>query len=127
MERRNAMHNCKNPFQGKTTRVLCLCSAGLLRSPTLAGELYKRGFNSRAAGVHDYALIPVDNVLLHWADTIIFVNKDLRYTINDKIPAGTNVIELEIPDQYEFRHPELVEIINNEIDKLEQNGDLVNK
>lgn len=127
MERRNAMHNCKNPFQGKATRVLCLCSAGLLRSPTLAGELYKRGFNSRAAGVHDYALIPVDDVLLHWADTIIFVNKDLRYTINDKIPADTNVIELEIPDQYEFRHPELVKIINNEIDKLEKNGNLVNK
>lgn len=127
MERRNALHNCKNPFQGKATRVLCLCSAGLLRSPTLAGELYKRGFNSRAAGVHDYALIPVDNVLLHWADTIIFVNKDLRHTINDKIPADTNVIELEIPDQYEFRHPELVKIINNEIDKLEKNGNLVNK
>ncbi len=127
MERRNALHNCKNPFQGKATRVLCLCSAGLLRSPTLAGELYKRGFNSRAAGVHDYALIPVDNVLLHWADTIIFVNKDLRYIINDKIPADTNVIELDIPDQYEFRHPELVKIINNEIDKLEKNGNLVNK
>lgn len=127
MERRNALHNCKNPFQGKATRVLCLCSAGLLRSPTLAGELYKRGFNSRAAGVHDYALVPVDNVLLHWADTIIFVSKDLRYTINDKIPDDTNVIELEIPDQYEFRHPELVKIINNEIDRLLENGNLVNK
>lgn len=127
MTRFNALHNCKNPFQGKATKVLCLCSAGLLRSPTLAGELYKRGFNSRAAGVHDYALVPVDNVLLHWADTIIFVSKDLRYTINDKIPDDTNVIELEIPDQYEFRHPELVKIINNEIDRLLENGNLVNK
>ncbi len=127
MTRFNALHNCKNPFQGETTKVLCLCSAGLLRSPTLAGELYRRGFNSRAAGVHDYALIPVDQVLLSWADTIIFANKDLRYAIEDMLPADTNVIELAIPDQYEFRHPELVKIINNEIDRLLENGDLVNK
>ena len=127
MTRFNALHNCKNPFQGETTKVLCLCSAGLLRSPTLAGELYRRGFNSRAAGVHDYALIPVDQVLLSWADAIIFVNKDLKYAIEDQLPANTNVIELEIPDQYEFRHPELVKIINNEIDRLLENGDLVNK
>lgn len=127
MTRFNALHNCKNPFQGEATKVLCLCSAGLLRSPTLAGELYKRGFNSRAAGVHDYALIPVDQVLLSWADAIIFVNKDLKYAIEDQLPANTNVIELEIPDQYEFRHPELVKIINNEIDRLLENGNLVNK
>ena len=54
--RANAMHNCTNPYQTGTEKILCVCSAGLLRSPTLAGELYKRGFNTRAAGVHDYAL-----------------------------------------------------------------------
>lgn len=124
--RMNAIYNCKNPFQGEAKRILCVCSAGLLRSPTLAGELYKRGYNTRAAGVHDYALVEVDEVLLMWADTIIFVNKDLKYAIEDRL-LNKHVIEMNIPDSFEFRHPKLVEIINQEIDKLEANGDLANK
>lgn len=124
--RKNALFNCKNPFQGESTRVLCVCSAGLLRSPTLAGELYKRGYNSRSAGVHDYALVQVDEVLILWADVILFVNKELKYAVADKIPEDKKVIELSIPDNYEFRNPALVDIINLNIDKLEEDGHLGN-
>lgn len=118
MIRLNAIHNCTNPSQGDAKKILCICSAGLLRSPTLAGELYKRGFNTRAAGVHDYALIPVDEVLIRWADVIIFVQTGLQYALKGLVTEGKPIIELEIPDIYEYRHPELVEIINAEIDKL---------
>ena len=124
--RMNAMHNCINPYQGKTKKILCICSAGLLRSPTLAGELYKRGYNTRAAGIHDYALIQVDEVLIRWADLIIFVTEGLKNSISSKI-EHKQVIELGIPDIYPYRDPELVEIINKEIDNLEANGDLANK
>lgn len=73
----NALHNCKNPYQGAEKRVLCLCSAGLLRSPTAAFVLQKElGYNTRAAGVTDYALIPVTEVLLEWADEIVCVNEE---------------------------------------------------
>jgi predicted protein tyrosine phosphatase len=67
----NALHNVTNPYQGKDKRVLCLCSAGILRSPSCAVVLNsKYGYNTRAAGVTDYALIPVSTALLEWADEI---------------------------------------------------------
>lgn len=114
--RRNALYNCKNPYQGKYQRILCVCSAGLLRSPTLAGELYKRGYNTRAAGVHDYALIQVDEVLLEWCDTIIFVSPGLKEYV--KIPEDVGVFQMNIPDNFEFRDDVLVEKINKELDAL---------
>lgn len=115
--RANAMHNCTNPYQTGVEKILCVCSAGLLRSPTLAGELYKRGFNTRAAGVHDYALIPVDEVLLKWADTIMFVSKGLREHVTG-IEERHQVYELDIPDRFEWRHPELVASINSTLDEM---------
>ena len=121
------MNDSTNPNQGNARRILCVCSAGLLRSPTLAGELYKRGYNTRAAGVHDHALVEIDEVLLNWADTIIFVQSGLKNALSDDQLKGEHVIELNIPDKYQYRHPELVEIINKEIDRLEANGDLANK
>jgi len=63
MSLRNRIHNSSNPYQGKFKRVLCVCSAGLLRSPTTAFVLSQEpyNYNTRAAGiVDDYALVPVD-------------------------------------------------------------------
>ena len=116
--RMNALHNASNPNQGTTLKILCVCSAGLLRSPTLAGELYKRGYNTRAAGVHDYALILVDEVLLKWANTIIFVQKGLKQYVQNIEHFTGDIVELNIPDQYEWRHPELVNIINKILDEF---------
>ena len=64
----NALHNVTNPYQGPEKRVLCLCSAGLLRSARLAQILQQDyNYNTRNAGVSDYALIPVNTALLAWA------------------------------------------------------------
>lgn len=47
--KKNQLANVGNRFQTKTKKVLCVCSAGLLRSPTLANVLnLKYGFNTRA-------------------------------------------------------------------------------
>ena len=116
--RMNALRNCTNPNQRDIERILCICSAGLLRSPTLAGELYKRGYNTRAAGVHDYALIQVDEVLLKWADTIIFVEPSLQQFISKDSLEGLTIIAMNIPDNYPYRDEELVKIINKLLDDL---------
>lgn len=73
----NRLHNCTNPYQGKTKKVLCVCSAGLLRSPTAAVVLNREyGYNTRACGVDKgHALIPFDDVLAHWADEIVVMEK----------------------------------------------------
>ena len=99
----------------KYKRVLCVCSAGLLRSPTtaviLAGEPFN--FNTRAAGAEeDYALIPVDEVLMKWADEIVCMEDRHAVIINEKFPNhGKPLFTLNVPDNYPYRNPKLVELI----------------
>lgn len=117
-DRMNAMWNCKNPFQGKFKRILTVCSAGLLRSPTLAWYLQKHyDFNCRAVGVHDYALVPIDDILIEWADIIIFVDQDKANIVKDKYSenlANKKTFTFDIPDIYSYREEELIEIIKEE-------------
>lgn len=98
----NALHNASNPYQGKEKKVLCVCSAGLLRSPTIACVLQsKYGYNTRACGVYDYALIPISTALVAWADEVVFAEKEHYNAVKD-----CNVMEqkkyriLEIPDRF---------------------------
>lgn len=108
---RNRLHNCKNPYQGGVKKVLCVCSAGLLRSPTAANVLHREyGFNTRAAGlVPDYALIPVDEVLLTWADEVICMNSDQRNELT--LLTDKPIYSLNIPDSYDFMDAELQQTI----------------
>ena len=113
----NSLHNANNPYQGAEKRVLCLCSAGLLRSPTAAYVLQKElGYNTRAAGVTDYALIPVTEVLLKWADEIVCVNQEtyniLIEDIKRDVPeVDADIVVLDIPDVYSRMDETLQKII----------------
>lgn len=112
----NRLHNCKNPYQGPSKKVLCLCSAGLLRSPTAAFVLSMEpfNFNTRSAGIRDYALIPVDPVLLHWADEIVVMEKWMVDEVfKFKEANGKVVICLDVPDNFSFRDAELMELIKS--------------
>jgi predicted protein tyrosine phosphatase len=107
-----------NPYQDFEIypRWLFVCSAGLLRSATGANLYAKKGYNTRSAGSHTYALTPLSMNLICWADRIIFVNKEnyakalqtfefdegAVMTIKDK---GT---VLDIPDMHNYNAPELV-------------------
>jgi predicted protein tyrosine phosphatase len=111
----------KNPNQGKAKKVLCVCSAGLLRSPTLAWILSNEPFNynTRAAGTaSDYALIVLDEVQLQWADAVVFVDDNnyisACYDFKELIDNMEHYV-LEIPDIYQFRHPRLVEIATQQL------------
>jgi len=113
----NRVHNSTNPNQGKFKRVLCVCSAGLLRSPTVAYVLSQEpyNYNTRAAGIEEsYALIPVDQVLLSWAQEIVCVSKSQKRRLEDSlIEFGYKkpVVCLDIPDNFEYRDPELIAAI----------------
>lgn len=114
----NRLHNIGNQYQGKYKRVLCVCSAGLLRSPTAAWVLSHAPFdcNTRAAGVHDYALVPVDEVLLSWADEVVCMDRH-HADICNSIGKGTlgwkdkNVIVLGIPDNFPYRDAKLIKLV----------------
>ena len=123
----NALHNVTNPYQGKEKRVLCLCSAGILRSPSCAIVLNgKYGYNTRSAGVTDYALVPVSVALLFWADEILCVEQgvsdtlfwDIEHRVQQNLwsedvasSVKNKIITLDIPDIYEYMNPTLQRII----------------
>lgn len=118
----NRMHNSKNPHQGTAKKVLCLCSAGLLRSPTTANVLHREyGYNTRAAGVtEDFALIPVDDVLLEWADEIVCVEASVWRTLEKAYPHVAPItIILNIPDRYSWGDSELEQIIKTQYEEAE--------
>jgi predicted protein tyrosine phosphatase len=112
---RNQLYNITNASQGETKKVLTVCSAGLLRSATLQNMLIKEyGYNVRNCGtVESYALIPISEALVKWADEIIFVNKENYRQVYSDLKQF-NLLDkcyiLDIPDIYEFNDPELIKI-----------------
>lgn len=114
---RNRIHNCANPAQGKFKKVLCVCSAGLLRSPTMAYVFSQEpyNFNTRAVGLDgNYALIPLDPVHLHWADEIVcaeYEQADVLKGMLAVLKIDTEVKNLNLPDSYDYRDEVLVSII----------------
>ena len=118
---RNQLANITNPYQTKAKRVLCVCSAGLLRSPTMANTLHKEyGYNTRACGsCEEFALIPISEALVYWADEIVFVNKDnYNDVLYEKeyadILREKKVVVLNLPDQFCWNEGQLVEIIKEQ-------------
>lgn len=120
---RNRLANVGNVFQTPTKRVLCVCSAGLLRSPTAANVLHQEyGYNTRAAGANkEYALIPLDQALIAWADEIVWVEQDVYDEgwgmFPDTLKHKRNVV-LNVPDHYEWNHPDLRLIIKKQYDDV---------
>lgn len=122
---RNQLYNIHNEFQGNTKKVLCICSAGLLRSATLQNMLIKEyGYNVRNCGTEEsYALIPISEALLLWADEIVFVNKanyrSVQYDLEEIAGLDlSKVFYLNIPDNYSFNDPKLVEICKQQYKEI---------
>jgi len=112
---RNQLYNVNNEYQGTTKKVLTVCSAGLLRSATLQNFLIREyGYNVRNCGtVESYALIPISEALVTWADEIVFVNKENYVMVYEELKFLGFLDKckvLDIPDMYSFNHPELIEI-----------------
>lgn len=121
MGSRNRIANASNKFQGDAKRVLCVCSAGLLRSPTAAKVLSNPpyNFNTRCAGVNeDFALIPVDDVLVYWSDEIVCMTQEHKLSLDASYNTGhRKVIVLDVPDNFERDDPELIRLIKEKYEK----------
>lgn len=110
-----------NSYQGDYKRVLCVCSAGMLRSPTIAHVLSAEPWNcnTRIAGTEPYALTHVTDDLLEWADEIVCADTEHAIYIRSRLMdlalghKDPLIVTLRIPDEYEYRNPELVELINS--------------
>lgn len=120
---RNRIHNSGNSYQENFKKVLCVCSAGLLRSPTAALVLSKPpyNFNTRACGIDtSYALIPIDDVLIYWAEEIVCMNNEQKEQIEKmckKNELERKIINLHIDDSYSYRDDNLIKKIKTEYNK----------
>ena len=110
-----------NPYQGRDKKVLFVCSAGILRSAT-AARIYGRKYNTRCAGTGlDYALIPLTELLMDWADRIVFVTQEnyeqAGYNF-DLVPYKDKIRILDIPDEFEHMDPRLIEEFEQQYEVL---------
>jgi predicted protein tyrosine phosphatase len=90
----------------------------MLRSPTIAHILSADpyNFNTRSAGTAEYALIPVTEDLLMWADEVVCADTEHALWVRDKMMEwmlDKPIIDLQIPDIYEYRNPELIQLIKD--------------
>jgi predicted protein tyrosine phosphatase len=112
-----------NSHQGDYKRVLAVCSANMLRSPTIAHVLASSpyDYNTRSAGTAHFSLIPITDTLLFWADEIVCADTEHATTVNAKLMSlnlDKPIIDLRIPDDYEYRNPELIMLIQKRYDSI---------
>lgn len=125
---RNRFGNATNPYQTTAKKVLTVCSAGLLRSPTTAKVLGEEfDYNCRAAGISDdYALVRVNELLIYWADEIVFVEQSVADQFFAAYPdANTFKYRiLALPDMYSWNDDVLVSEILIQYNDLESYPEL---
>lgn len=112
-----------NRYQGSFRKLLFVCSAGMLRSPTAAAIAVGLGHNARSCGSYvEQALIPVSLNLIFWADWIFFLNainhEETLETFREFPGARTELkaksVVWNIQDNYEY----MEEVLQKEIRDL---------
>jgi len=97
------------------TKILFVCSRNKWRSLTAEKICEKvRGYSVRSAGTEKAARIIVTEGLVGWADWIFVMEKKHADRLRSKFPEsleGKKLICLQIPDNYQYMEPELVELL----------------
>ena len=104
------------------TNLLFICSRNQWRSPT-AEQLWRKHttFNARSAGTSPNARITVNAALLKWADVIFVMETKHRNRLLAKYPGPLKykaLHVLDIPDEYPFNDPELIEELNARVQPI---------
>lgn len=97
--------------EGDETLALFVCSVGMLRSPTAAQWASENlGWNTRSAGIDEYALIPINERLLNWADRIFCMDKKHSNAIPLEFRKKVKV--MHIPDNFNRNDKVLIDLIS---------------
>lgn len=103
-------------------RILFICSQNRLRSPT-AEQVFSShiGIECESAGLNNDAENPVTPELLEWAEIIFVMEKAHRKKLSSKFKphlGNTRVICLDIPDEFEYMDPALIEILKSKVTRI---------
>ncbi|AZO49833.1 MAG: protein tyrosine phosphatase [Mesorhizobium sp.] len=101
--------------------VLFVCSQNRLRSPTAEQVFSKRrDIEVESAGTNHDADNPLTHELVAWADIIFVMEKAHRAKLQKKFRSSlkkARLICLDIPDDYEFMDPELVQLLEAKVSR----------
>ena len=107
--------------------ILFVCSRNEWRSRT-AETIFKNNqdCNVRSAGTEAAARIKVTANLISWADIIFAMEKKHKQRLMEKFAfavSNKNIIILDIPDEYQYMDPELIESIITSVSVYINNGE----
>ena len=107
---------------GERLKVLFVCSRNQWRSPT-AEQVWRRhpGVSARSAGTSSSARRKVSADDIQWADVILVMEEKHKSRLVaefTRMLADKPVHVLDIPDEYKFMDPELVEMLEHSVGKL---------
>jgi predicted protein tyrosine phosphatase len=96
-------------------RLLFLCSQNKLRSPTAEAVFADHPkVEVDSAGLNHDAEVPLSEEQVEWADLILVMEKKHRNRLNrkfGKLLGGKRVVVLNIPDDYDYMDPALIQIL----------------
>lgn len=100
-------------------KLLFLCSQNRLRSPT-AEVVFSEypGLEVDSAGLDRTAEIPVSTEAIAWADIIFVMEQSHKSKLSRNFQPflkGKRVICLDIPDEYEYMEPVLIELLKQKV------------
>ena len=112
----------KKLLDGEATNVLFVCSKNQWRSPT-AERIYSEHqlLNVKSGGTSRSARHCVNAVDIKWADIIIVMEDKHRAQLISRFPSDLKYKDMhviDIPDDYQFMDPELIEELRSAIDPL---------
>jgi predicted protein tyrosine phosphatase len=96
-------------------KILFICSQNKLRSPT-AEQVFSmdKRLEVRSAGLDEDAIHALSSDDLKWADIIFVMEKSHQNKLSKKYKEfvqGKRVINLNIPDEYDFMDSTLIELL----------------
>jgi predicted protein tyrosine phosphatase len=100
-------------------RVLFVCRLNRHRSATAERLFCKREeLDVRSAGTSEDAMVRINERMLDWADVIFVMDQDQQKNLKKMFPehpALERIVCLDIPDQFGFNDPELVQLLQERV------------
>jgi predicted protein tyrosine phosphatase len=89
-----------------------------MRSCTAETIYAAMGYSVRSAGIEKWAKVSLSNEIILWADMIFVMEEKQKVIINTEFAdaiKGRKIFVLNIPDNYYYMEPELVELIKTKV------------
>ncbi|MEH2061204.1 MAG: low molecular weight protein tyrosine phosphatase family protein [Nostoc sp.] len=100
-------------------KLLFICSKNKLRSPTAEAVFSEyEEFETDSAGLDRSAEVPLSTEAIAWADMIFVMEKSHKNKLSKNFQPflkDKKIICLDIPDEYEYMQPALIELLKQKV------------